>query len=205
MPEDNYFYVIDQPRETTIKIRRSIFTCRLEPVDSIEAAKAFISSVAKENKTATHNCWAYILGDRGETFHSSDAGEPAGTAGKPMLNTLQSGRMTGVAAVVTRYFGGVKLGVRGLIEAYAESVRSAMDLAPLKKRVQIVSYDVTLDYAFNDTFLARIKPYLVRVADTAYTQDIVHRIEVELPDRAGAEQVLADCRNQGKLNFTFVE
>jgi len=88
--------------------------CTLGYVDSLEKAKQFISRISKENKTANHNCWAYILGEKGELFHCSDAGEPSGTAGKPMLNALQSHCMTNIAAVVTRHFGGVKLGVRGL-------------------------------------------------------------------------------------------
>lgn len=203
MPGKKYLYSIGKTREQTIKIRRSIFTCRLKSVDSIEEAKAFISSVSKANKTATHNCWAYILGDKGEIFHCSDAGEPAGTAGKPMLHTLQSRKMTRVAAVVTRIYGGVKLGVRGLIDAYAESVQAAIDTAPLKKLVKVAEYKVILPYDFNETFLARMGPFLHRVADTAYSQDIEHHIEIEDCNRARAEQMLNEYQARGKLVYSL--
>lgn len=78
--DENYFYSIEQRRTTTIKIKRSIFICTLEYVESIESAKKFITGISKENKTATHNCWAYILGENGEVFHCSDAGEQIGRA-----------------------------------------------------------------------------------------------------------------------------
>ncbi len=112
------------------KIKRSVFVCRLSYADTIDAAKNFISKVSKEYKTATHNCWAYVVGDSAQISHCSDAGEPPGTAGKPMLNTLLSHNMTCTAAVVTRYYGGVKLGVRGLIEAYALAVDQTIGQAP---------------------------------------------------------------------------
>src|SRR3989339_351950 len=107
MADEHYFYSVDRQRIKMIKIKRSVFVCTLDHVESIEKAKAFISRISKENKTATHNCWAYILGEKGEMFHSSDAGEPSGTAGKPMLSILKNYHMTQIAAVVTRYFGGV--------------------------------------------------------------------------------------------------
>lgn len=178
-----------------------MFTCRLQSVDSIEKAKLFISTISKANKVASHNCWAYILGDKGQLFHSSDAGEPPGTAGKPMLNTLQSYNMTQVAVVVTRFFGGVKLGVRGLIQAYSESVQAAIDMADLKQLVHLVCFDVDVSYDFNETFLARIHPFLNKIADTAYSEKIAHKIEIEIKHLAKAEQLLSDYQAQGKLKF----
>lgn len=75
MMDEHYFYSIEHQQTTTIKIKRSVFICTLEYVDSIEKAKNFISRISKENKMATHNCWAYILGEKGDIFHCSDAGE----------------------------------------------------------------------------------------------------------------------------------
>ena len=103
--------------EASLKIRRSTFIGYVVSVSSIESAKKAISERASTHNRATHNCWAYILGYEGETVHSSDAGEPSGSAGRPILNALKSSALTNVAAVVTRYYGGVKLGIRGLIEA----------------------------------------------------------------------------------------
>ena len=80
----DYFYSTQGQRTTNIKIKRSVFICTMEYVESIDEAKTFISTISRENQTATHNCWAYIVGEQGDIFHSSDAGEPSGTAGKPM-------------------------------------------------------------------------------------------------------------------------
>ncbi|MFH2093780.1 MAG: YigZ family protein [Pseudomonadota bacterium] len=202
MSDEPCFFSIDAPREMTLKVRRSQFTCRLQSVDSLELAKAFISTITKANRTATHNCWAYLLGDQGEVFHSSDAGEPSGTAGKPILHTLQSHNMTHVAAVVTRIFGGVKLGVKGLMDAYAESVQAAIDMAPLKRLVKLAGFKVEVAYDFNDMFLARINPFLNKIADTGYSEKIVHHIQIELKHLAKAEHLLCEYQSQGKLTFT---
>jgi len=195
MIDENYFFSIDHERTTTIKIKRSIFICTLEYVESIETAKKFISRISKENKTATHNCWAYILGEKGDIFHSSDAGEPSGTAGKPMLNTMKSHGMTNIAAVVTRHFGGIKLGVRGLIEAYSVSVKNTIELKKLKKLVQTISILIEVSYEFNDTLLNQIKNY---------TDKIVHTIEIELKNFAKVERLLCEYQSRGKLKFTMI-
>ncbi len=204
MIAENYFYSIEHHRTTTIKIKRSIFICILEYVESIESAKKFISRISKENKTATHNCWAYILGEKGNVFHSSDAGEPSGTAGKPMLNTLKSQSMTNIAAVVTRHFGGVKLGIRGLIEAYSLSVKNTIELKKLKKLVQTVSLHVEVSYEFNDTLLNQIKKYLVQIKNTVYTDKIVHTIEIEFINFDRVERLLFEYQSRGKLKFTMI-
>ncbi|WDP90104.1 MAG: YigZ family protein [Desulfobacter sp.] len=206
MSQLKYFYSVgrsasDPVRITEIKIKRSRFICSLAYAESMEAAKAFITSVAKDNHTATHNCWAYVVGDKGQFCHSSDAGEPAGTAGKPMLNTLQSHGMTCTAAVVTRYFGGVKLGVRGLIEAYAQSVAAAIDSAPLVKLVKTETIMVALPYGMNDTFLSRIKTFKVEVAHTDYGEQVDHTLSVEAQDLSAFKTFLNEYKNQGLLNY----
>ena len=164
--------VSDPVRMAEIKIKRSVFVCRLSYVDAIEGAKAFISTVSKEYKTATHNCWAYVVGDCGQISHCSDAGEPPGTAGKPMLNALLSHNMTCTAAVVTRYYGGVKLGVRGLIEAYALAVDEAIAQAPLIRLVKTESFKISLEYSLNDTFLNRISTLKATIANSDYQERI---------------------------------
>jgi len=204
MRNENYFYSIEDQRTTSIKIKRSIFICTLEYVNSIEKAKNFISRISKENKTATHNCWAYILGEKGDIFHCSDAGEPSGTAGKPMLNTLQSHDMTNIAAVVTRHFGGVKLGVRGLIDAYSTSVKYTLDQKPLKLQIQSMEIDIKVCYEFNDILLNQIKNYLYRIKDTTYTDKIAHRVEIERKDYAAVDGLLSEYQSQGKLKFSLL-
>ncbi|EIM62804.1 IMPACT family protein [Desulfobacter postgatei] len=204
--EKSVFYsvgrsICDPVRRAEIKIKRSVFVCRLSYVETIEDAKEFISKVSKEYKTATHNCWAYVVGDSGQISHCSDAGEPPGTAGKPMLNTLLSHHMTCTAAVVTRYYGGVKLGVRGLIEAYALAVAEAIAQAPLVRLVKTESFRICLDYSLNDSFLNRISALKTTIAGTDYKERVTHELVVELSDLSALESMLTQYQRQGLLNY----
>ena len=196
-----YFYSVRKPRSQEIKIKRSTFICSLAPVDSMEQAKAFISAVSAEHKTATHNCWAYVVGEAGQVFHSSDNGEPAGTAGKPMLNVLHRHNMTRIAAVVTRYFGGVKLGIRGLIDAYGEAVEAAVAMEKLMKLVKIRTYQVTVPYTFNDTLLYQLNLHDAKVTRTDYTDKVVHEVAVEDHMAPALEKLLTEFQDGGKLTL----
>ena len=115
--------------ENTIVIERSKFICTLREVADEEAAKQFIAGMRKTHSLATHNCYAYIADEIGNVMKYSDDGEPQGTAGMPMLEVLKNRKIMKTAAVVTRYFGGIKLGAGGLVRAYAESVSKALDSA----------------------------------------------------------------------------
>ncbi|MCD6449049.1 MAG: YigZ family protein [Thermotogaceae bacterium] len=111
-----------------INIKRSIFIATVSRAYSVEEAKEFIKKVSREFSDATHNCWAYrVYEDATILEHSSDAGEPSGTAGISILNAIKSLNFYNTAVVVTRYFGGVKLGVKGLREAYSKSAKSALE------------------------------------------------------------------------------
>jgi uncharacterized YigZ family protein len=209
MQGKKYYYSVgtattDSVRVAQIKIKRSVFTCSLAFAASIEAAKVFITKVSKENKTATHNCWAYIVGETGEIFHSSDAGEPGGTAGKPMLNTLHSHGMSQIAAVVTRQYGGVKLGIRGLIQAYSEAVTAAIELEPLVKLVKTASIRVRLAYGLNDPFLNQLNRFQAVIAHTDYAEAVVHEIEVEDDQMKAFKAFLAEYQHQGALAYTVL-
>ncbi len=201
----DYFYSVENERQLEIKIKRSTFICSLKYVENFEAARAFISAVSSVHKNATHNCWAYIVGEKGETFHSSDNGEPAGTAGKPMLNALQSRTMTQVAAVVTRYFGGVKLGIRGLIDAYGEAVVHTIEMQRLKKLVKTKRYSIDLPYAFNDTLLYQLQKFPGEVTDTRYSDMVSHDFIVEEQEVQQLENLLVEYQNVGKLTYSLLE
>ena len=113
------FRTIREDGQVQEEIKKSRFICHAKRIYSEEEARDFITSIKKEHYKATHNCSAFIIGERSEIKRTSDDGEPSGTAGVPMLGVLENHNLTNVCVVVTRYFGGIKLGAGGLIRAYA--------------------------------------------------------------------------------------
>lgn len=130
-------------------IDRSRFVATVGPAPDTGAARAFIDAVRAEFPDATHNCWAYVAGPPGSTAQIglSDAGEPHGTAGRPMLDVLLHSGVGDVVAVVTRYFGGTKLGKGGLVRAYGRAVQHALAELPLTRRVDRVELRIIAGYA----------------------------------------------------------
>lgn len=141
------------------EVQRSRFITTLAPAATVEEARAFITQVSAEFPDANHNCWAFVVGPPGSTAQvgMSDAGEPHGTAGRPMLTALLHSGVGDVAAVVTRYFGGVLLGKGGLVRAYTGGVQLALASLPTRERVRKVEVDVELEYTHVDA-LRRLLP-----------------------------------------------
>lgn len=131
-------YTIIKDCQTEFTIERSRFICNLKKVQDETEAQAFIKAVKKQYWDATHNCSAYLISD--SVQRSNDDGEPSGTAGIPMLEVLRRQNVYGVAAVVTRYFGGVKLGAGGLVRAYTNSVAQAITFVGKAQRVPMGIY-----------------------------------------------------------------
>ena len=129
-------------------IDRSRFLCTIERVRTVEEAQAFIREMNAEFPDATHNCWAYAVGTPGSTdrIGMSDDGEPHGTAGRPMLTVLAHCGIGEIAAVVTRYFGGIKLGTGGLVKAYSGAVQEALASLPTVERVDTVTVGFHVGY-----------------------------------------------------------
>nr|WP_143220574.1 YigZ family protein [Actinomadura sp. CNU-125] len=136
-----------------LEVRRSRFVCTLARVADEDEAAAFIAAHRRAHRDATHNCTAYVVGEHGEITKSSDDGEPAGTAGIPMLEVLVRRGLTGTAAVVTRYFGGVKLGAGGLVRAYGQAVAGAIGEAGLVELRPVVTMTAAVDHALAGRFL----------------------------------------------------
>ena len=195
----NYFYSIEKDIKVETKIKRSTFITHLHYVESMKEAKDYISKIVAEHKTANHNCWAYIVGEEGEIFHSSDAREPSGTAGLPMLNALKKRNMTNIAIVVTRYFGGVKLGIRGLIDAYGKSVENAIAKSPLKKLVKTSEFNITTTYDFWEILKHKIKNMGATTSDIEYSDKIKLKITIEDHDKEKFEKYLKEMERAGKI------
>lgn len=129
-----------------IEVRRSRFICSLERVSTEADARAVIERVRRQHSAARHHCSAFVLGPDGHLQRSNDDGEPSGTAGSPMLEVLRGRDVSDVVAVVTRYFGGVLLGAGGLVRAYSDAVRAALDEVGVLERRLLQKVDVLADH-----------------------------------------------------------
>ncbi len=197
--------ILGEEREESLKIKRSEFIAHLCTVSSMEEAKEYITQVSKEHRNANHNCWAYVVGEKGEHFHSSDNGEPSGSAGKPILSMLQKHDLTNVVAVVTRYFGGVKLGIRGLIDAYSEVTEVAILQSPIEKLCKTQSYEITVSYAQAETFKYKIQQMGVMVGHIDYTDQVTIDITAEENLFLSLESQLENWQNQGSIQYVKKE
>ena len=156
--------------ETTIQ--KSLFIADIAPVSSMEEAQEFWNGRRKEFRDATHHCFACRIGTGQVQEKSSDDGEPQGTAGHPMLRVLQMQDITNAAVIVTRYFGGIKLGAGGLTRAYSASAASAAAGAPLLRYTPHLSVVLTFSYDMMGLFENYVKDTKIRVTSRAFT-DIV--------------------------------
>lgn len=186
----------------TQEIERSRFITTVAHAPTIEDARAFIASVREEFPDATHNCWAYVVGPPGSTaaIGMSDDGEPHGTAGRPMLTTLLHGGVGDIAVVVTRYFGGIKLGTGGLVRAYSGSVKHALETLPTRERVDSTTLDVEIDYASITPVRQLLAAHEARVVGEEYGARVT--LTVELPtERAEGFRAAVLDETAGRAHF----
>lgn len=176
-------------------ISKSRFICSLKKVKTEEEAQEFIKAVKKEYWDATHNCSAYIIDEQRQ--RSSDDGEPSGTAGIPMLGVLRKQELQQVAAVVTRYFGGIKLGAGGLVRAYAGSVALALEEAGLAQTVRMGLYRFTCAPGEAGRILNLLyQQQLFSIADTVYGDRAVFFLRMPEERKTQAEKWLTDRLQQ---------
>ena len=161
-------------------VRRSRFIAAIAHCASVEEARSFIQARRQQYADATHNCWAFCAGPPGDTARiaCNDGGEPHGTAGRPMLTVLLHSGVGELACVVTRYFGGVKLGTAGLARAYQNAVRAALADLPLRLHAETLSIHVTIDYKYID-LLRRILPaHEARIRQETFTEAACFYIDI---------------------------
>ena len=162
------------------EVKRSRFLCRVERVETEEAARAVVERARKEHWDARHHCSAFVLGPEGAVRRSSDDGEPAGTAGAPMLEVLRGRAVSDVVAVVTRWFGGTLLGAGGLVRAYGDAVRAGLDAAGVHERVLAALFDVEVSHADAGRLESDLRARGVAVRDATYAAERVSlRVAVE--------------------------
>lgn len=143
--EDTYL-TIDTPSEGLYKEKMSKFLAFAEPCRTLDQAKEIVTRYKKEYFDARHVCWAYMLGADRLTFRSNDDGEPSGTAGKPILGQINSFNLTDLCVIVVRYFGGIKLGTSGLIDAYKIAAQEALNAAQVVEKIIEEQLTVHFEY-----------------------------------------------------------
>ena len=176
-------------------VERSRFVCTLERVATPEAAQAFVREMNAAFADATHNCWAYVAGPPASTgrIGMSDAGEPHGTAGRPMLTVLLHSGVGEVAAVVTRYYGGVKLGTGGLVKAYGGAVQHALQTLPRAERVDYARVTVAMGYPSIAAVQQLLPSFEAEVVSQDYGTAVRYELRVPRPGAAALRAALLDA------------
>lgn len=180
------------------EIKKSKFICHVKRVSSEEEARDFINAIKKEHYKATHNCSAFIIGEHSDIKRTSDDGEPSGTAGVPMLGVLENHHITNSCVVVTRYFGGIKLGAGGLIRAYASSVAQAVREIGLVEIKEQVVLGITLTYSQYQEFANFLKDHQLVEQDPTFTDQVTTTIFVDKEDTSSIIEALVEFYN-GKV------
>ena len=183
------------------EIKKSRFICHAKRVYSEEEARAFITAIKKEHYKATHNCSAFIIGERSEIKRTSDDGEPSGTAGVPMLGVLENHNLTNVCVVVTRYFGGIKLGAGGLIRAYAGSVALAVKELGIVEIKEQAGIQIQMSYAQYQEYGNFLKEHNLMELETNFTDQVETIIFVDKEDKEDIKSSLIEFFN-GKVTLT---
>jgi uncharacterized YigZ family protein len=173
-----------QPCRHQEEIKKSRFLAQAAPVESTEQALAFVREVG--DPTATHNCWAYRLG---QDYRFNDDGEPGGTAGRPILQAIEGQAMDRIAVVVTRWFGGIKLGAGGLVRAYGGTAAECLRRAERVPIVAMARLGLRCDFADLALLKARLKDLQAEVEHEAFGADGVE-LQLRLPDSRVAEACL---------------
>ena len=184
------------------EVNKSKFLAHIQHVDDETSAREFVQAVKKKYFDATHNCSAWILGVRGDKQKSNDDGEPGGTAGNPILETLKKNSLTDCAAVVTRYFGGIKLGAGGLIRAYSHTAALGVAASKIVEMTSFRKLSLTLEYNFLATVENFLRNKKIRVANTDYA-DVVTTEVLLLP--ADVEGFLSELNDLTAANFLCEE
>jgi uncharacterized YigZ family protein len=180
MPAYDTFKVPSKSITVKQEIKGSKFITNVGRVGDKQKAKEFIEYIRRQYNNATHNCYAFVAGNPYSTtdIGFGDDGEVPGTAGKPMLSVLQHKKIGEIAVVVTRYFGGTKLGTGGLVRAYTSSVQMALDKLPLEKYQLLKTVTISFDYQYENSIRNVISTMNLSTSDEQYEQ----RVKVKIPE-----------------------
>ena len=188
------------------EIKKSRFITLLAHTDGVEAAKAFVESVRAEHPDARHHCVAWVAGrpDDSQQLGFSDDGEPAGTAGKPMLAQLMGSGIGEITAVVVRYYGGILLGTGGLVKAYGGGVQQALNLLATEIKVPLTEYTLLCEYGQLAGVEGLVEQYAGQIVDSDYQTSVQLRVALPQAKVADFSARLADF-SRGSLHLLAID
>ena len=202
--EYEQYRMLSKGAQAELVEKKSRFIATIRPVSSEEEAVAFIEEMKKKYYDARHNCSAFVIGSKGELTRSSDDGEPSGTAGRPMLEVLTGSGIRNIAAVVTRYFGGVLIGTGGLVRAYSGAVKMALEQCETITRRYGVQMLIKTDYngVGNIQYLLGSKDVVIQ--DSVYAADVQMTVLVPIEEYDRLCKELVEATN-GRVGLEEVE
>ena len=195
----SYVTVAEQSCEEIV-INKSRFIGYAAPCETEEQALSFLQSIRDEHKTATHHCYAYIIGENASVMRYSDNGEPAGTAGMPIMDVMRTKSIVNCCIVVVRYFGGVLLGTGGLVRAYTKCGQAAVESAGISKMLMTSDEYCELPYSEWDRFRHVSDQLPVRIEEIAYGSTITFHLYLRSSERKSVLDNLMDASGR-KLNI----
>jgi len=179
------------------EIKKSQFITYLEPVSSKAEAMDFLGLLKLEYPDARHHCWAYVIGDPNCTSDvgMSDDGEPHGTAGRPMLSTLQNREVGDVMVVCVRYFGGTKLGTGGLVRAYTNGVLAVLDQCGLEEKVEKVKFQVSVPFSMESALRRYFSESPAVILEVKYGNNVTFNLELPLVNLESTQSEIVNMTN----------
>ena len=192
MSNGDTFYTLDAPAEGIYKEKMSKFLAFAVPVTSAVEAKEVVARYQKEYFDARHVCWAYMIGAARSEFLSNDNGEPSGTAGKPILGQINSFNLTNIVIIVVRYFGGIKLGTSGLIVAYREAAREAINAGNIIECHEMAEVSFTFPYLSMNEVMRVVKDTGVKIAEQVFDNSCAMVFSIRADHRENLVSRLGD-------------
>lgn len=171
MPTEDTYKTISQPAEGIYTEKRSKFLAFAHPVRTLDEIKDIVKDYQKKYYDARHVCYAYMLGPERTDFRANDNGEPSGTAGKPILGQINSNMLTDILVIVVRYFGGIKLGTSGLIQAYKQATIEALSVADVIEKTVDADISFTFEYPFMNDVMRIVKEEEPQIVTQGYDTD----------------------------------
>lgn len=199
--ETDEYKTINEAVRTELKVQGSRFIASVSPSSTKLAAEEFIARTKKKFHDATHNCYAYRCGTGGTLYRFNDSGEPSGTAGKPILAAIDKAGLTDVCVVVTRYFGGTKLGVGGLIRAYGEAAEQTLSSAEQVTRFVYDTFRASFPHSLISNVMHVASKCGAKIADTIYDEEVHLELVVRRSKAGEFHSQLVD-HTGGNIRFT---